>query len=293
MKPTISVLICSYNAEKFIENTIQSVLAQTYQDFELLILDNNSSDNTRSIINSFCHPEFIYTGTKVPCVSGSKKILNQVQNDSRSVQHDNKSPIPQISTFFLPKNIGPYAGLNYLLDKAKGRYIAINDHDDVWHPEKLEKQVRFLENNEKYVGCGSGIINWYEKYNTYFYRSQPEKADVAWHTSLLFRNDGYRYDLTIKVGTDFYFMKNILSKNKKNIYNFREPFVLRKIFKKSENLSGNWMKKTSFWELMRLHIGFIDRLALLNRLILPQELVEWVLVKVFANNIPEEYINYF
>jgi len=44
---------------------------------------------------------------------------------------------------------------------------------------------------------------------------------------------------------------------------------------------------------MRLHIGFIDRLALLNRLILPQELVEWVLVKVFANNIPEEYINYF
>lgn len=276
MKPTISVLICSYNAEKFIEDTIQSVLAQTYRDFELLILDNGSTDGTRNIIEHFID-------------SGSEPGMTNKENVIPA-----KAGIQtKIISIFLPKNIGPYAGLNYLLDRARGKYIAINDHDDIWHPGKLEKQVQFLEKNEKYVGCGSAIINWYEKYHTYFYRSHKKYADVTWHTSLLFRNDGYRYDLAIKVATDFYFMKNILSKNSRNIYNFPEPLVLRRIFGESNNLSGKWMKKTSFWEIMRLHIGLIDKLALFNRLILPQEWVEWVLVKVFANNIPKEYVNYY
>jgi teichuronic acid biosynthesis glycosyltransferase TuaG len=49
------------------------------------------------------------------------------------------------------KNLGPYKGLNFLLDKVQGQYIAILDHDDLWHPAKLAKQIVFLEKNKKYV----------------------------------------------------------------------------------------------------------------------------------------------
>jgi len=249
----ISVLICSYNAERFITDTIVSVLSQTYRDIEILILDNCSTDKTRQILKEF--------QTK-----------------------DNR-----ITIFFGKDNMGPYAGLNYLLDKAKGEFIAINDHDDIWYPEKLDKQVQFLKKNEKYVGCGSAIINWYEKYNTYFYRSHPKNADVAWHTSLLFKNNGYRYDLTKKVATDFYFIKNILSQNTKKIYNFPEPFVLRRVFKESNNLSGKWMKSISFLEILILNVGFIDKLTILFRKIFPKEFIELIVNRFWKNNIPKIY----
>lgn len=269
-KPTISILMCTYNAEKFISETIQSVLSQTYNNFELLILDNGSKDKTKVLL---------------------KEI--QISQLRLKVSMGEANVKCQIKTYFLEKNIGSYAGLNFLLDKAEGKYIAINDHDDIWHKDKLTTQVEFLEKHREYVGCGSAMINWYEKYNTFFYRLQPEKANVAWHTSLLFRNDGYRYDLTQKVGTDFYFIKHILSQNRRLIYNFPEPFVLRRIFKDANNLSGKWMSRVSISEILSLQIGLLDKLALLNRRIFPQEWVEWALIQLFGNKIPLKYRGYF
>ena len=98
--PLVSVLVCSYNAEQFIESTVQSVLGQTYKNIELLVLDNASTDTT---VN----------------------LLEQIQKaDSRLIIIASKT------------NHGAYPGLNLLLEKAKGTYIAINDHDDIWHSEK-------------------------------------------------------------------------------------------------------------------------------------------------------------
>jgi len=232
------------------------MLDQAYKNFEVLVLDNASTDKT-------------------------VELLRNIQKaDSRLVIIPSKI------------NHGPYHGLNLLLDKARGTYVAINDHDDIWHPEKLHKQITFLEKHEAFLGCGSAIINWYEKYDRYFYRSQQKEAAIAWHTSLVFRNSGYRYDTTVKIATDFYFMKNILCKNTKQIYNFQEPLVLRRIFKESNNLSGKWMKKMSLSEIIRLNVGVMDKLALLNRRTFPQEWVEWALVKIFADNVPVEYIKY-
>ena len=257
MQPSVSVLCCSYNAEQFIEKTIRSVLNQTYKNFEILVLDNASTDKTVG-------------------------LLRHIQKtDSRLVIISSKI------------NYGPYPGLNLLLGKAKGTYVAINDHDDIWHPEKLKRQVIFLEKHNNFMGCGSAIINWYEKYNTYFYRSQQNKATIAWHTSLVFHNSGYRYDITVKLATDFYFMKNILCKNEKRIYNFQEPLVLRRIFKESNNLSGKWMKKMSLIEIIRLNVGVMDKLALFNRRIFPQEWVEWAVMRIFTNNIPGKYKEYY
>lgn len=60
---------------------------------------------------------------------------------------------------------GPYGGLNFLLDNAKGDYIAIQDHDDIRHPEKLEKQVVFLEENSEYTGCGVQLLYYFQSYH--------------------------------------------------------------------------------------------------------------------------------
>ena len=109
----VSVLLCSYNAEVYIRATLQSLLAQTYTNIEILILDNNSKDTTVEIIKSY--------------------------KDTR------------IRLYLSEKNLGPYGGLNFLLEQATGEYIAIQDHDDLWHPQKLAKQIVFLDKNHKYI----------------------------------------------------------------------------------------------------------------------------------------------
>ncbi len=244
MNNLVSVLICSYNAEQFIGSTIQSVLNQTYKNIEVLVLDNASTDRT-------------------------VELLKGLQaKDKRLKVFDSKI------------NQGAYPGLNYLLETAKGNYIAINDHDDIWHSTKLEKQIEILEKNKKFVGCGTAIINWYEEYERGIVRIQPSVATVAWHTSLVYRNEGYRYDVSKKVGTDFYFTHNILCSKNRKINNIREPLVLRRIWKGQKNLSSSWMKKMSFSEIYNLEIPLFDKLAIFSRKLFPTPLIEWLLVNV-------------
>lgn len=105
--PKVSVIIASYNHEKYIGYTIQSVLNQTFQDFEIIIVDDNSSDNTVLEIKKF--------------------------NDTR---------INLIENFY---NKGQFENTNTAINIAKGKYIAILNSDDAFTPEKLEKQVTCLE----------------------------------------------------------------------------------------------------------------------------------------------------
>lgn len=257
--PLVSVLICTHNAEKFIESTLKSVLNQTYSNIEILILDNKSSDET------------------VKIVKGSTYEVKKG---------------PSIRLILGKENVGPYKGLNILLNQARGKYIAINDHDDIWHPKKIKMQVSFLETHDAYIGCGTAIINWYEKYATTVYRARNTNDKIAWHTSLVFRNEGYRYDPSIPIGGDFYFMEKILCNEKDLIYNFEEPMVTRRIFDIHRNLSSEWMNHFSFYDLIKLRLPIIDKLAILNRMLLPSSFIELIIVKFGRNNIPKEYINY-
>ena len=263
----VSVLICTYNAEKFIKSTLESVLNQSYKNIEVLILDNGSTDKTVPIIRTLA-------------LHNAQPLTYEVRKG------------PSIRLIESKKNLGPYKGLNVLLELAKGKYIAINDHDDIWHPEKIKKQVSFLETHKEYVGCGSAIINWYEKYATSVYRARRMNDKIAWHTSLMFRNEGYRYDESIPIGGDFYFMEKILCQGSNLIYNFEEPMVLRRIFNINKNLSSSWMKKFSITDFLKLDLPLLDKFAILNRMVLPQKLVEWVIVKIWGNNIPEKYNEY-
>jgi glycosyltransferase involved in cell wall biosynthesis len=113
----VSIIIPTYNAAKFLDRTTKSVLNQTYKNWELIIVDDASEDNTRKIIK------------------------NWERKDER------------IKGIFLDKNSGgPAHPKNVGIQRAKGELIAFLDHDDEWMPEKLEKQVIFL--NESDSKCG-------------------------------------------------------------------------------------------------------------------------------------------
>ncbi len=113
--PKISVLMSCYNHDKFVGEAIESVLNQSFKDFELLIIDDNSTDKTFDIVNSFKDP--------------------------------------RIKAFRNEKNFGMVFNTNSLIKKSNGEYIAIINSDDSWLPEKLQKQLDFLENNENYGAC--------------------------------------------------------------------------------------------------------------------------------------------
>jgi glycosyltransferase involved in cell wall biosynthesis len=107
----VSVITPSYNSSKYISQTIDSVLSQTYQNWEMIIVDDASPDNSNDIIEDYC------------------------KKDSR------------IKLIKLEKNSGPAVARNRAIQEAKGRYISFLDADDLWVPKKLEEQLKFMTNN--------------------------------------------------------------------------------------------------------------------------------------------------
>ena len=121
--PLISIITPCYNAEKFIRETIESVIAQTYPNWEMIIVDDCSRDNSAQIINEY--------------LSKDSRI--------RYFKTDKPSGSPT-----LPRNLG--------IQNAKGRYIAFLDADDIYCPNKLENQIKCFSNNN--IGI---VFSNYEK----------------------------------------------------------------------------------------------------------------------------------
>jgi glycosyltransferase involved in cell wall biosynthesis len=117
--PLISVIMPVFNAEKYLSFAIDSILKQTFTDFEFLIFNDGSSDNSRQIIESF--------------------------ND------------PRIKFFDSVENLGYVAHLNRGIEIAAGKYIARMDADDISLPERFETQVSFLESHPEVGLCGAWI----------------------------------------------------------------------------------------------------------------------------------------
>ncbi len=109
MTELVSIIMPSYNTANFIADSVRSVLAQTYTNWELIIVDDCSSDNTEEVISGFDDPRIIF-------------VKNEV-------------------------NSGAAESRNKALRMAKGRWIAFLDSDDLWHPKKLEQQIGFMEKN--------------------------------------------------------------------------------------------------------------------------------------------------
>ena len=205
MKAIVSILICTYNAEQFIEGTLESILDQTEKNIEVLILDNNSTDKTTKIIETI--------------------------KDTR------------IQLFTSKKNLGPYGGLNFLLPKAQGKYIAIQDHDDFWDSTKLEKQIKFLETHTEDIWCGTTTKMVFKYNNTYFDYVFPKKSFYVIHPSLLFRNRSWlAYDTEELYMGDAYFMKHILCEWEKKLGTINETLTTHIIQANYSNASFSRFK---------------------------------------------------
>jgi teichuronic acid biosynthesis glycosyltransferase TuaG len=116
--PKVSIIIPTYNAEKFLNRTIESVTNQTYKDWELIIVDDGSKDKTPEIIKDWERKDQRIEGVLLDKNSGGPAH---------------------------PRNIG--------IQNSHGEYIAFLDHDDEWLPEKLERQINFLESHQEYAFC--------------------------------------------------------------------------------------------------------------------------------------------
>lgn len=110
MEELVSVIMPSYNTARFIKETVESVLAQTYKNWELIIVDDCSTDNTDEVVSKF------FPDTRI------RYIKNE-------------------------KNSGAAVSRNRALREAKGKWIAFLDSDDLWEAEKLEKQIAFMKSN--------------------------------------------------------------------------------------------------------------------------------------------------
>lgn len=111
MNDLVSIIMPSYNTAKYIAESIRSVLTQTYENWELLIVDDCSTDNTDEIVKPFLTDE-------------------------------------RIKYFKNENNSGAAVSRNRALREAKGKWIAFLDSDDLWVPEKLEKQIGFMREND-------------------------------------------------------------------------------------------------------------------------------------------------
>lgn len=115
--PKVSVIVASYNGERFVAETVRSILSQTLGDFELVIVDDGSTDGTRPILHGLA--------------AGDARIR-----------------------IFEKVNEGLIATLNRAIAESRGAYIARIDHDDLMRPERLERQAGFLDANPDFIGVG-------------------------------------------------------------------------------------------------------------------------------------------
>ena len=108
MSPTVSINLCCYNSEKYLRETLDSIVNQTFKDWELVIINDGSADSTESIIHEYMRQGY---------------------------------PI----VYHYQENKGLGFSRNEALKRSQGEYIAFIDHDDLWMPEKLEKQIPLFE----------------------------------------------------------------------------------------------------------------------------------------------------
>lgn len=174
--PLVSVILTSYNHADYLRESIESVLNQTFQDFELIIVDDCSTDNSWDIIQEYCDNKKIY-----------------------AVRPE--------------KNSRGFFCWEYMKSQNNGIYVAMHHSDDVWEPTKLEKQVAFLEAHSEYAACFTQVdfidenSEYYDLPEGHFYkdvfgkenRSKEEwlnyffyKGNCLCHPSLLIRKDVYK-----------------------------------------------------------------------------------------------------
>jgi len=232
-KNIVSILIAIYNGESSITNCFESIRQQTFQDFEIICVNDASQDNT---------PEKLREWQKIFGLDRFT-IINNIQN------------------------IGLTKSLNLALKKARGKYIARIDADDRWDKTKLEKQIYFMENHSNYGIVGCNHINVYKNNENKKYIQLPETHEMIAkkmfrrnpfaHSCILARADLIKslggYDETIKYGQDYELWLRCFPKTK--FHNIQEFLCIRNVD------GGISVKKQNdqMWQSIKTRLKYIKK----------------------------------
>jgi glycosyltransferase involved in cell wall biosynthesis len=188
--PDISVVIPVYNGEAFLDETVQAVLDQTFKNFELILVNDGSTDHSWEMMKKYA------------------------KKDKRVILLKN------------PQNMGPIHTRNNGIRIARGKYLAILDADDVCLPRRFEIQYNYLETHPKIfmVGGSAIVINEKgDKVGVFLRYNNPDKIakkmaklNCMIHTSIMYRNEkGLFYRPRFLVSDDYDFMLRAISSGKK------------------------------------------------------------------------------
>lgn len=244
----VSVWLTSYNHEKYIAESIESILTQTYTDYELYIVDDCSSDNSWSIIQQYAQKDNRIKPIRHACNQGNSGMLD-------------------------------------MLDMLCGEYVAIAHCDDVWMPQKLEKQVQILEENIDVSACftlvevidNEGNCMMHEKHPYYATFEQKNRTRQEWlnyffnygnclcHPSLLIRKNAYMQYGLVTNGLNGLpdFCKWIRLCKKTEIHVLQERLTKFRVHNDGSNTSGENAQSicrlhTEEWLVLREFESLID-----------------------------------
>lgn len=215
----VSIIMPAYNSEAFIKESIQSVLNQTYKNWELIIVDDCSNDNTVNVVKSF--------------------------KDER------------IRILILDQNSGAAAARNKGIEAAAGEFLAFLDSDDLWTKEKLEKQLTFMKDNNYHFTCTqyaeidkNNTVNSIIKVNNRLdydgvLKYCPGNSTVIYNAKAL----GKFYAPLIRRRNDFALWLQVI-KEAKHLYGLHEPYSIYRVRKQS--LSSDKKKLIKYqWKVFR------------------------------------------
>ncbi len=233
MNPTVSIIISVYNSEVHIRESIESILGQSFTDFEVIVIDDASTDATSEILHEY------------------------TEKDAR------------VRSFRNEQNLGLTKSLNKAIRESSGTYIARMDADDIAYPERFEKQVAFLSSCPNYGLVGSWAIvidNQGKEIDQYQWETKDGeirknliKYNCIIHPSIMMRAEvleivGY-YDETFRYAQDYDLFFRIVRHFK--VQNIAEPLIKYRIGTSSITGSKN---RAQAWCAMRARWNAIKRM---------------------------------
>lgn len=219
----VSIITPAYNAAAYIAETIESVLAQTYQNWEMLIVNDCSKDNTAEIVQSYAAKD------------KRIKLINLKQNSGAAIAR------------------------NAAIQNAKGRYIAFLDSDDLWKKEKLQKQLNFMQQNgyaftftgyEHFKETKENIQNKVQIPKSLNYQQALKGNKIGCLTVMLDRKQIANIHFTTQKHEDYILLLNIL-KHGITAYGIQERLALYRTGN-SKSISGNKLQSALWtWKVYR------------------------------------------
>lgn len=243
--PKVSIIVPLYNTKKLLSETIESVLSQTYTNWEMIIVDDCSTDGSYEYAMTFS------------------------EKDQR------------IQVYKLDCNSGPGAATKYGFEKAKGEMIAFLDSDDLWMPVKLERQIKYMTDHQYEFTCtdyeqinekSSRIGRTIRCKERADYKSVLRICPVGSSTVMITSDLLRKVDIpTIRKNNDYSLWLRIL-KIYPYVYGMQETFMLYRVWPQS--ISYNKFKKIKYsWRVFREYEGFSVMFSLFL-------ILEWAFIKI-------------